>query len=96
MKNYSNSSILICDNDSTSSQWCIREMKLRGLSPVVFEDADDCIAYFNKGNQVSLVILDIMLPSKNAYSKQDTYDYVYTGLFLAQDIRKKTNSIYFI
>jgi len=62
---------------------------------VVFKNSVDEAIHFLEENlpEVELVILDIMMPSKEIFKEVDTSDGLRTGIFVFEWIRRKSRSL---
>lgn len=80
--------VVIVDEDEIQLRPLVSELELRGLSVTIFTDADQCLDFVETKRRVDLFVVDIMLPSKHAYSRELTENFQLTGLRLGRDIRR--------
>jgi len=80
--------ILLVDEDRIQMRPFIAEVELRGHTVRLVEEADDGLNAAKQLKRLDLAIIDIMLPSVNRYSSEETQNHLYTGVFLARDIRR--------
>jgi CheY-like chemotaxis protein len=83
-----NPTIVLVDEDEIQIPLLISELQINGNEVVDFKEADSCIRFAQSESNIDLFIVDIMLPSKEYYSDSVTRGFLYTGVFLARDIRK--------
>jgi|MudIll2142460700_1097286.scaffolds.fasta_scaffold734237_1 CheY-like chemotaxis protein len=79
--------IVIVDEDVVQLAPFVAELGLRGLKVRRFFEADACLRSAIRIRQVDAYIIDVMLKSKRHYARSDTQDHLYTGVFLARDVR---------
>lgn len=87
----SDKTILIADEDMIALKPEIAEMSLRGWTVRHFPDADSAYAVVQSGEKFSCYLLDVMLAAgitSTRFSREQTDDYMITGLILAQRIRE--------
>lgn len=84
---YSKRRVVFVDEDSTQTKPYIKEMGFRGIDVICFTDPDSCLYEAKDMSEVDAFVLDVMLPSINHYSAEDTLEYRFTGVFLARDLR---------
>ncbi len=81
------SCVVLVDEDMIQMAPFVAELGLRGTKVRVFAEADSCLRSARRCKGVAVFVVDVMLPSDGRYSREDTRDYLYTGVFLARDIR---------
>jgi CheY-like chemotaxis protein len=83
--------IVIVDDEFVAMSYYRRALELDGYDVQHYKSVDDLksILFDKQTPPIDLFIIDIMLPPGEIYSSQQTDEGVYTGLFLAQDVRKK-------
>jgi CheY-like chemotaxis protein len=79
--------VLLVDEDRIQMAPFVAELELRGLSVHVLEEADSCLKTAKHHKRLDIAIIDVMLPSARRYSLEETQNHLYTGVFLARDIR---------
>ena len=86
------SRILFVDESSHEVAPFTLELSLRGMEVVHCLDADECLRRIETDANFDLLILDVMLAvdpdcKRSSFSREDTNDFLFTGLVLAQRIR---------
>jgi hypothetical protein len=80
--------IVLVDEDIIQLAPFVTELRLRAIQVVQFFEADTCLRSTKRIQNVNGYIIDVMLPSHRYYSDIDTQQHLFTGVFLAQDIRR--------
>jgi len=93
MKNAGNSAIgnrrvVLVDEDEIQMRPFVTELELRGIEVRRFFEADACLRSSRLLKTVDTFLVDVMLVSERRYPADETLDHLYTGVFLARDIRK--------
>jgi len=83
--------IVIVDDERVAMLRYQQELELEGYDVVHYDSVADIKPFLTteKPDPVDLFIIDIMLPPEPVYSAEKTDMGLYTGIFLAQDIRKR-------
>jgi CheY-like chemotaxis protein len=82
--------IIVVDDEQVAMQSYQRELELQGYEVWFCRSADEAESFLTAEtrNPADLFIVDVMLPSGTIYSDEKTGLGLYTGLFLAQKMRK--------
>jgi len=98
MKNGSNATVrnrrvVLVDEDEIQMRPFVMELELRGVEVRRFFEADACLRSSRLLKHVDTFLVDVMLISERRYSTDETLDHMYTGVFLARDIRKYQQAV---
>lgn len=93
MKNHGNAAIgnrrvVLVDEDEIQMRPFVTELELRGIEVRRFFEADACLRSCRLLKSVDTFLVDVMLVSERRYPAHETLDHLYTGVFLARDLRK--------
>jgi CheY-like chemotaxis protein len=80
--------VIVVDEDVIQVIGFCVELEARGISVEMFGEADTCLGFVKRKRVADLFVIDIMLPSAEAYSAILTSNYSLTGLNLARDVRR--------
>lgn len=90
--------IYIVDEDVVQLQPLVAVLEYMGRSVAQIDNADDAYDHLRGANDVELVLLDVMLGTRDAetshFSRVDTQDFLTTGLQLADKLCGCGNSAY--
>lgn len=90
--------IYLVDEDVVQLQSLVAVLEFRGLSVKQIDNADDALDVLKNAIDVDLVLIDVMLGTRDSASSQftrvNTQDFLITGLELANKLTKSGNNAY--
>lgn len=84
--------IVIVDEDAIQMRPFEIDLNIRGFELTVCNTAEDCLDTLSSKRRFDLFVIDIMLKVREenpVYTKEQTNDFLLTGLHLARDIRRR-------
>lgn len=85
--------IIIADDDTIQLTPFLSELQFRGCDVRMFAEADSCRSFARRKAVADIFVIDVMLASDSVYRRDDTDNYLLTGLLLARDIRAARPSV---
>lgn len=80
--------ILLIDDERFPMDYYVRVLRSRNFEVKLFKESDSAITFIEqKRPQISVVVLDVMMPPGKRYVQEDTEYGLRTGYFLYKDIR---------
>jgi CheY-like chemotaxis protein len=84
--------IVVVDEDAIQMAPFEIELNMRGYDVTVCATAEDCLDLLSSRRRFDLFVVDIMLAVRDespVYTREQTNDFLLTGLHLARDIRRR-------
>lgn len=87
--------IYVVDEDIVQLQALVAVLEVIGLDVTQIDNADDALESLTSASDVALVLIDVMLGTRDAdqstFSRKSTQDFLVTGLELADRLAKSGN-----
>jgi CheY-like chemotaxis protein len=81
--------VAIIDDETAHIEYYVQALYGLGYEARHFKSPDSCLSALASGDQFSVFVTDLMMPSFGKYSAKDTHEYLITGLYLVKDIRNR-------
>ena len=82
--------VLLVDDDKLPMQYYVKALEQNNIEVKHCVEPDSALAFVKeKGSQIKIVVLDIMMSPGKAYKNEDTHEGLRTGVFLLKKIREE-------
>ena len=79
--------IIIVDDDLIETPQVMATLRMHGCSATHYTSPEDCVARIQDSVPPDLIFVDVMMPPGSRYSSKETSGGMFTGVFLAHDLR---------